>query len=79
MIARPTELTRDRRPALRVIDGDGARALDDRAEVVAEILSDGTVRMRAPDDVGAHDHGFATGHVAGDGWTIWWDRRYWSS
>ncbi len=79
MIARPTELTRDRRPALRVIDGDGAWVPDDRAEVVAEILSDGTVRMRAPAEAGAHDHRFATGHVAGEGWTIWWDRRYWSS
>jgi hypothetical protein len=77
MSARPTELTREGRPALRVIDGAGARS--EGPEVVAEIMSDGTVRVDGRLQAGAPDHGFVTGQVFGEGWTIWWDRRTWSS
>jgi hypothetical protein len=77
MIAKPSELTGGRRPTLRVIDGDGGRP-SELPEVVAEVLSDGTIRLRSQTVAEGAGHGFATGHVTGDGWTIWWDRRYWS-
>jgi hypothetical protein len=43
---------------------------------VAEILSDGTVRLvggAAEQDA----RGFAVGQVTGQGWTMWWERRDW--
>jgi hypothetical protein len=76
MSARPQEATE--RPALRVIDGGEAPPAPDSRQVVAEVLSDGSVRLVAGSQDADGDHGFATGQVAGDGWTIWWDRRYWS-
>ena len=60
------------RPALRVLPGGSVR----RAEVVAEVLSDGTVRP-AGRQAGEEWARFATGTVSGDGWTLWWERRYW--
>jgi hypothetical protein len=46
-------------------------------EVVAEILADGTVRAR--DDrrieVDERTPGWSTGHLAGRGWVLWWQRR----
>lgn len=46
--------------------------------VVAEILSDGTIRPRSEGvhwDAAESRHGWASGTVSGDGWTIWWERR----
>ena len=49
-----------------------------RPRVVAEILSDGTVRGV---DSGSRSTGqqddWATGTVSGDGWMLWWERRSW--
>jgi hypothetical protein len=75
MAARPSELTRSDRPALRVVEGGAASEPGPR--VVAEILSDGTVRMVGAAGAAATER-YATGQVAGDGWTIWWDRRSWT-
>jgi hypothetical protein len=64
---------RDDTPTLEVIDG--GLAAPERAEVVAEVLSDGTIRVLG---VPQEDHeGFSVGHLTGPGWTIWWDRRRW--
>jgi hypothetical protein len=76
MSARPQETTE--RPALRVIDGGEARSAPDPRQVVAEVLSDGSVRLVAGPQDDDGDQGYATGQVTGDGWTVWWDRRYWS-
>jgi hypothetical protein len=76
MSARPQETTE--RPALRVIDGGEAPPAPDPRQVVAEVLSDGSVRLVAGPQDANGDHGYATGQVTGDGWTVWWDRRYWS-
>ena len=72
MSAKPSELTQER-PILRVIGGRQPRR---QPGVVAEVLSDGTIRVAG----GSEDQGnrsFSAGHLAGDGWTIWWNRRYW--
>lgn len=77
MIAMLSQVNEGQRPRLRVIDGEGvadAKAL----EVVAEVLSDGTVRMRNPRGPASRGDRFASGQVSGEGWTIWWDRRRWS-
>ena len=72
MSAKPSQLTQER-PALRVIVSGDA---EPHPRVVAEVLSDGSIRV-----VGARerqdDRSFSVGHLAGEGWTIWWDRRYW--
>jgi hypothetical protein len=71
------ELQRPREdgPTLEVIDGGLAESSPERAEVVAEVLSDGTIRvLGVPEEV---REGFSVGHLTGPGWTIWWDRRRW--
>ncbi len=62
-------------PRLHVVEGEGTQTPGPR--IVAVVLSDGTVR-----EVGAEwsDHrpehdDWASGSVAGDGWTLWWERR----
>jgi hypothetical protein len=75
---KPSELTGVERPALRVIDGGASVARREGPEVVAEVLSDGTIRVIGGPDARADDRSYATGQVSGDGWSIWWDRRYWS-
>jgi hypothetical protein len=47
-------------------------------EVVAEILADGTIRARGdrPIEVDERAAGWSTGHLAGRGWILWWQRRY---
>jgi hypothetical protein len=77
MSVKPSELTRNVRPALRVFEGGRAGAAD-RPKVVAEILSDGTIRRTTEDPASSDDASFATGKVTGEGWRLWWDRRYWS-
>jgi hypothetical protein len=78
MSTRPQETTESKRTGLRVIEGGQATPAPEGRRVVAEILSDGTIRQVAEPQSDGGDRGFATGHVAGDGWTVWWDRRYWS-
>ena len=62
---------------------DGAQARDEeepnaRPWVVAEILSDGTVQVldRAGEAESAGP--WESGIIAGERWTIWWERRRWS-
>ncbi len=46
-------------------------------EIVAVVLSDGSVRdLREGTDNGNAEV-FATGQLHGEGWTMWWDRRSW--
>jgi hypothetical protein len=66
------------RPRLRVVSGARHSA---RPHVVAELLSDGTIRPRdgsAGWETGSKS-GWRQGSLAGDGWTLWWERRPWSA
>jgi hypothetical protein len=67
------------RPRLRLVNGEARRS--PRPHVVAEVLSDGTVRNR--DDSTAWEtgsnSGWRQGSLSGDGWTLWWERRPWSA
>jgi hypothetical protein len=74
MAAKPFELTTSDRPTLRVLQGGAG---SQPAPVVAEILGDGTVRVVGAASSASTER-YATGQVAGDGWTIWWDRRSWA-
>jgi hypothetical protein len=47
-------------------------------EVVAEVLSDGTVRPVGTGERARDGKPFSSGTVAGDGWTLWWQRRSWA-
>ncbi len=51
---------------------------EDEAIVVAEILSDGTVRSLRPDlhsRVEETGPGWSSGQVSNGGWFLWWQRR----
>jgi len=51
---------------------------EDEAVVVAEILSDGTVRSLRPDlhsRVEETGQGWSSGQVSNGGWFLWWQRR----
>lgn len=65
------------RPRLEVVEGEGEQASQPGPKVVAVVLSDGTVR-----EVGAEwseqrppRRDWTSGSLAGDGWTLWWERR----
>ncbi|HJP64785.1 MAG TPA: hypothetical protein VKA30_00615 [Actinomycetota bacterium] len=62
---------------LRLVKGEGIRAPEER--VVAEILSDGSIRevrgAKAWDTKSPTP--WDQGTVAGEGWTLWWERRPW--
>jgi hypothetical protein len=77
MSLKPSELTGVERPTLRVLDGGRTEARQEGPAVVAEVLSDGTIRIVGGTEAGSEDRSYATGQVSGDGWSIWWDRRYW--
>ncbi len=64
--------------AAEVIDlRDRARRKVGGQEIVAVVLSDGSVRdVRAGND-DARAEVYATGQLHGEGWTMWWDRRSW--
>jgi hypothetical protein len=66
------------RPRLRLIKGEADRTPQER-RVVAEVLSDGTIRelsgAKAWDTKTQSD--WQEGSLAGDGWTMWWERRPW--
>jgi hypothetical protein len=70
------------RPTLRAVPGGGARGAEAsrfRPEpvaphVVAEVLSDGTIR-RAGEPARPPGSEFETGQVSGDGWILWWEMR----
>jgi hypothetical protein len=47
-------------------------------EVVAEILSDGTIRpmdRRNRTTMDEDAHGWSSGSLSGRGWFLWWERR----
>ena len=46
-------------------------------QVVAVVLSDGTVRELSGGEIQAASDDFAKGQVSGEGWTLWWERRDW--
>ena len=56
---------------------DRARRKTREQEIVAVVLSDGTVRdlRQGSDEHGAEP--YSTGQLNGEGWTMWWDRRSW--
>jgi hypothetical protein len=76
------EPTTDRRvaskPRLRLVKGESRRS--PRPHVVAEVLSDGTVRQHGSEawETGSSS-GWRQGSLSGDGWTLWWERRPWSA
>ena len=48
----------------------------DPKEVVAVVLADGSVRDLRESSADTRDRErFASGRVAGAGWTLWWERR----
>ena len=74
------EETRDRgrRPRLRLVRG--GKHASPQPRVVAEVLSDGTVRdmdgTKAWDTTSSG--GWRQGSLNGDGWTLWWEHRPWT-
>ena len=72
--------TRDRtnRPRLRLVRG--GKSTSPQPRVVAEVMSDGTIRplagIKAWDT--ATQNGGNAGSVAGKGWTLWWEHRPWT-
>jgi hypothetical protein len=70
---------RENRRRLRLIRGEAKPSPKPR--VVAEVMSDGTIReldgTRAWDT--KSEDGFHQGAVAGDGWTLWWQHRPWAA
>jgi hypothetical protein len=69
---------RTNRPRLRLVRGGKSASRAPR--VVAEVMSDGTVRPMA--GTKAWDthipNGGNAGEVGGDGWTLWWEHRPWT-
>ena len=67
--------------AAHVIDIDerrrAARADGESAEIVAVVLSDGSIRNLSDGELRRPEEDFDAGQVSGDGWTLWWERRTW--
>ena len=67
--------------AAHVIDIEERRRSDRSergdAEIVAVILSDGTVRDLRDGETERLEDRFDAGQVNGAGWTLWWERRNW--
>lgn len=61
------------------LEGPAARLSGDpRREVVAVVLSDGTVQCIAePAAERSPVAGFRKGQITGRGWTLWWEIRSW--
>ena len=53
------------------------RGTADSAEIVAVVLSDGSIRNLSDGEIQRPDQDFGTGQVSGEGWTMWWERRTW--
>ena len=70
---------RENRQRLQAIRGQAKHSPEPR--VVAEVMSDGTVRR--VDGAKAWDttteDGFHKGSVTGAGWTLWWEHRPWAA
>jgi hypothetical protein len=66
--------------AAHVIDIEERRTAhrgQDGAEIVAVVLSDGSVRDLTKGETDRPEDDFETGQVEGRGWTLWWERRSW--
>jgi hypothetical protein len=46
-----------------------------RRHVVAEVLSDGTLRPKGTFGPVEGEQEWSQGQVSGDGWVLWWERR----
>ena len=78
-VSRPDRQDRDDSPLLHPNAGAAlalaATPLEDGPRPVALVLEDGTIRsLHAPSGT----RRFATGTLAGPGWTLWWERRVWA-
>ncbi len=70
-----TEQLAPARPALRSVPANDSHRQN---EVVAEILSDGTVRpVASPNGHGASKP-WSEGSISGRSWILWWNRRSFS-
>jgi hypothetical protein len=67
---RPSEISPHEGPAARMSG-------DPRKDVVAIVLSDGTVQGIAQSVIKSSGAGFRRGQIAGSGWTLWWELRFW--
>ncbi len=65
------------RPALRAVPSEDFVTSRD-SEVVAEILSDGTVRPVASHDGELAPKAWSEGSISGRSWILWWTRRSFS-
>ena len=66
------------RPALRSVPAPESDVASDHAEVLAEILSDGTVRPVASANGHAAPTTWSEGSISGRSWILWWTRRSFS-
>jgi hypothetical protein len=64
------------KPVLRSVPADSSHRL--ASEVVAEILSDGTVRPVTAPNGQATSKGWSEGSISGRSWILWWTRRSFS-
>ncbi|MGH2686499.1 MAG: hypothetical protein ACRDJP_13630 [Actinomycetota bacterium] len=56
---------------------DRARRKVRGQEIVAVVLSDGSIRDLREGGEDEPAEPYATGQLHGEGWTMWWDRRSW--
>jgi hypothetical protein len=64
------------KPVLRSVPSDSSDGGE--REVVAEILSDGTVRPVATTNGQATSKPWSEGSISGRSWILWWNRRSFS-
>ena len=64
--------------ALRSVPLANPNTAPDRSEVVAEILSDGTVRPLANPNGQPGPKAWSEGSISGRSWILWWTRRSFS-
>jgi hypothetical protein len=62
-------------PVLRSVRHQETPSLAPRDEVVAEILSDGSIRPMANAAAETTAKGWAEGSLSGPSWILWWTRR----
>ena len=68
----------DWRSAPRVEERGDCDVLPLRRDVVAEILSDGSIRHVDGGQEEPNTSSWAEGEVSGPTWTLWWARRSWA-
>ena len=72
------EQNEQRRRALRAVPAAGSGIAGGEIEVVAEILSDGTVRPVVNPNGDAPATAWSEGSISGRSWILWWTRRSFS-